>query len=132
MKKIGKIVIAVAMLFLANVSLAQKDKKHGDHKRHSKNEHKNEGKALEKMTKELELTPQQQTDLMPILKEMKAKAESFKNTEDKKAMRMEMKEFREKKQEQIKAILTESQFEKYEKMNEENKRKMKEKREGKN
>ncbi len=132
MKKIGKIVIAIAILFLANISFAQKNKKYVDQKRNSKNEHRIEGKVLEKMTKDLELTSLQQKELKPILQEMKAKFETFKNAEDKKAMRKEMKKFREKKQEQIKAILTEGQFKKYKKMNEENKRKMKEKRERKN
>lgn len=83
---------------------------------------KRQAKHVEKMTKELNLTPEQKTKLEAILKEngdnMKAEMEKMKETH---------KTMQEAKDQKIKEILTPEQAQKFDKMKEENKAKMEKK-----
>ena len=75
---------------------------------------------LEKMTKKLDLTKEQQDKILPILQDKHQKMEALHN---------QMKEMRQNAMSQIEAQLTPEQQEKFQKSREERKKKMKEYRE---
>ena len=75
---------------------------------------------LEKMTKKLDLTKEQQDNILPILEDKHEKME---------ALHKQMKEMRQNAMAQIEAQLTPDQQEKFQKAREERKEKMKEYRE---
>ena len=75
---------------------------------------------LEKMTKKLDLTKEQQDNILPILQDKHEKMEALHN---------QMKEMRQNAMAQIEAQLTPEQQEKFQKSREERKKKMKEYRE---
>ena len=75
---------------------------------------------LEKMTKKLDLTKEQQDNILPILQDKHQKMEALHN---------QMKEMRQNAMSQIEAQLTPEQQEKFQKSREERKKKMKEYRE---
>ena len=75
---------------------------------------------LEKMTKKLDLTQEQQDKILPILQDKHEKME---------ALHKQMKEMRQNAMSQIEAQLTPEQQEKFQKSREERKKKMKEYRE---
>ena len=75
---------------------------------------------LERMTKKLDLTQEQQDNILPILEDKHQKME---------ALHKQMKEMRQNAMSQIEAQLTPEQQEKFQKSREERKKKMKEYRE---
>lgn len=130
-----------AMLFVGLASFAQdtEQKPARDHKERMTPEERNE-KQLKKMTSELNLDANQQTQIKQLLAERSAKAESFKEArkakkesnvkltaEERAAFKKQMDEEVASNDAKMKAILNADQYKKWTSLQEERKDKMREK-----
>ena len=110
MRKLVAVLIAVFFVTCAGLALAEGMK--GEHKMDS-------GKRLEKLTKELNLTTDQQTKVGAILKEDEPQMQAV---QDK--MAADMKTIRDASDQKIEGVLTPDQVKKYEQMKAEHQKKM--------
>ena len=114
----------LAFVFAASVcSIAIADEGWGEKDKGMSMEQRNK-KHLDKMTKDLNLTPDQQTKVADIMKTTGEKMQA-----EKKKMEESMKAMKDDKVKQIKAVLTPDQATKYDAMMAENKAKMEKKKE---
>lgn len=130
MKTTLKLMVALLMLVCATSVFAQ-DGMRGGKGKHHEGKGMNRDSAFAKISQRLQLTPDQQTKLKEIMKqnrqEMKAIKEANKNA-DKATRRQAVMAQMKKTDEQIKAILNDTQRAEYEKIKAEKREKMKQRR----
>lgn len=135
-EQIMKKLFIAALLFVGVASFAQD----GDHKREKLTPEQRNEKQLQKLTTDLSLDANQQTQVKQLLAERSAKVEKLREareakkdsdvkptTEEKQAFKKEVMAEREASDAKMKGILNADQYTKWKKMQEENKDKMREK-----
>lgn len=140
-KQIMKKLLIAALLFVGMVSFAQDADQSSKPQREKMSPEQRNDKQLKKLTSELNLDANQQTQVKQFLADRSAKAQSFKEArqakkdsnmkptaEEKAAFRKQMKDEVDANDAKMKSILNTDQYTKWKAIQEENKEKFKEKR----